>query len=488
MDVLLLTASIVLAVVFAVAGIAKLLDRAGSRTAARAFGVPDGIAPGIAVGLPLVELVVALLLLFSASRWWGALVALALFVLFSAAVARVMARGESPECHCFGQLHSAPADWRTLARNASLAGAAAFVVVAGRGDAGPGMFAWVSGLDGAQKTLVALGAALVGVLAGAGYVVLHVLRSYGHVLVRLDRVEERLRAAGFELEEPDEMPQLGLAPGTQAPTFWLPIGDGNRVALGDLLEPGHPVVLLFTSPTCEPCSVLMPEVARWQRELAGEVTIALLSDGDPEAIRVEAAEHGLVNVLVDEAGTAYLTYEVNGTPSAVLVSADGTIASWLAAGGDWIETLIQQALRGEGGESELPIGAEIPDYAVELLDGGPVSLHELIHGTTVLLFWNPSCGFCRSMHDDLASWEAEPPYNAPGLLVISAGEPEDIRAEGFACDVVVDRDWTLAAAFGANGTPMALLVDADRRVAAPLAAGGEQALGLLAPSARVLAE
>ena len=39
----------------------------------------------------------------------GAVGALALLLLFSGAVALALSRGHEPECHCFGQLHSAPA-------------------------------------------------------------------------------------------------------------------------------------------------------------------------------------------------------------------------------------------------------------------------------------------------------------------------------------------------------------------------------------------
>ena len=68
----------------------------------------------------------------------------------------------------------------------------------------------------------------------------------------------------------------------------------SYAALGDLLEPGRPALLLFTSPTCGPCTHLVPSVAAWQREHADELTIALLSTGAPDAVRAEAAEHGLV--------------------------------------------------------------------------------------------------------------------------------------------------------------------------------------------------
>lgn len=475
----LLAASLALCAVFTVAGFAKLLDRDGSRTAALSFGVPERLAGVVALGLPPVELAIAALLLPAATRWWAALAALALLLVFCTAIGVAMARGEAPDCHCFGQLHSAPAGWSTLARNAALAGAAALVVVAGRDDAGPGAFAWVSRLEGVEWALLALAVALAAVLAVGGYVVSHVLRSYGRVLVRLDRVEERLRVAGLELEEPDEMPQLGLAPGTRAPEFWLPSVDGDRVALGDLLQPGRPLLLLFTSPSCVPCSVLMPTVAGWQQDHADELTVALLSDGDEELIRAEAAEHGLEHVLVDETLSAYEAYEANGTPSAVLLGDDGTIASWLAAGSEWIASLFEEALHGRGRTPGLPVGSEAPSFRLKTLAGGEASVAEVVGGSTVVLFWNPGCGYCRAMHDDVRRWEVAPPNGAPALVVVSAGTPEEVRQEGFTSQVLLDREWNVSGAFGADGTPMAVLVNGDGRVATPVVTGAPAVLELL---------
>ena len=109
MNVAVLTATLALAAVFAVAGLAKLRDPRGSREATAAFGVPRALVGTVAIGLPAVEIAVALLLLPVVTRWWAAVSALALLVIFCLAIGRAMARGEAPECRCFGQLHSAPA-------------------------------------------------------------------------------------------------------------------------------------------------------------------------------------------------------------------------------------------------------------------------------------------------------------------------------------------------------------------------------------------
>ena len=121
MEVALLVARLLLAGVFLVAGVAKLADRAGSRQAIVDFGLPARLATPLGIVLPLAELAVAVALIPVSTAWWGALGALALLLLFTAGIGINLARGRQPECHCFGQLHSAPAGWSTLIRNGELA-------------------------------------------------------------------------------------------------------------------------------------------------------------------------------------------------------------------------------------------------------------------------------------------------------------------------------------------------------------------------------
>jgi methylamine dehydrogenase accessory protein MauD len=467
-DALSTAGALALAAVFAVAAATKLLDREGSSIAMRSFGVPDRLAGIAARLLPIVEIAIAALLLPVSTRGDAAVAALVLLLAFCAAIARAVARGEAPECHCFGQLHSAPAGWRTLGRNLALAALAALVVATGRDDTGPSVFAWTGRLERAEWLVLALAVVLAVVIAVAGSLLVHVLRGYGRVLGRLERLEGRLRDAGFDLDEPDDVPRLGLEPGTAAPAFWLPSVEGDRVALGDLLEPGRPALLLFTSPTCGPCTHLLPTVAAWQAEHGDELTVVLVSSGDAGAVRAEAAEHGLANVLLDEGMAAYEAYGANGTPSAVLVADDGTIAAWLAAGSEWIETLVEQALGGLGRTPGLPVGSEVPEELATLVDR-----------ETVVLFWNPGCGFCRAMREDLLGWEASPPAGAPGLLLVASGDAHEVREDAFRSPVVLDPEWELSGRLGAEGTPTAVLVGADRRIASPLVTRGEAILQLL---------
>src|SRR5690349_10223807 len=132
MSIVLLIARLLLALVFVVAGLAKLADLVGSRQAMRNFGLPLLIADPLGVLLPLAELAVAILLIPTAWAWWGGLGALVLLLLFVVGISYNIARGRQPECHCFGQLHSAPAGWPTLIRNLILAAIAGVIVVFGR--------------------------------------------------------------------------------------------------------------------------------------------------------------------------------------------------------------------------------------------------------------------------------------------------------------------------------------------------------------------
>ena len=108
MEIILLTARVILAFVFGVAGVAKLKDREGSRRALTSFGVPQPFVVSLGWALPIGELVAALALLSPLTAWWGAVSALALLLSFTAAITRSLMRGQSPDCRCFGQLHAAP--------------------------------------------------------------------------------------------------------------------------------------------------------------------------------------------------------------------------------------------------------------------------------------------------------------------------------------------------------------------------------------------
>src|SRR5262245_20309775 len=324
---------VALAVVFAVAGLEKVRDREGTRQMLGAFGVPTRLTRAVGLALPLAELAVTVLLLPARTALWGAVAALALLVLFSAAIAWNLAHGRKPECHCFGQIHSRPVGWRTLGRNAGLALVAIAALAGTLADPDASATAWIADLDGSELVAFVVGVVATGLLVIGAIAFLTLMRSYGNVLVRLDRMESALADAGIDLSEVDALEAIGLEPGTPAPAFTAPTVDGRELTLDSLSESGVPALLLFTSPRCGPCASLLPTAASWQTAYAHELRIVFVSDGSPDEARAEAEEHRLELVVVDDGNRLYEAFQANGTPSAVLITADGTIGSWVAAGG-----------------------------------------------------------------------------------------------------------------------------------------------------------
>ena len=191
----------ILFAVFLVAGFAKLADRAGAREALLAFGVPPRVVAPLAIALPVAEMVVAVALLVPASVPAGAVAALGLLLCFCAAISLAMLRGERPQCHCFGQLHSAPAGAGALVRNTLLAGLAAAVLVVGSNDPGPSGVAWLGTLTGGELLVLAGGVALAAALLGVTLFAAELLRRHGVVVARLEALEEHTGVRADSLPE-----------------------------------------------------------------------------------------------------------------------------------------------------------------------------------------------------------------------------------------------------------------------------------------------
>ena len=284
-------ARLLLAAVFAVAAIAKLADLRGSRRSLKGFGVPDRLVSPLSILLPAAELAIAAALVPGASARYAAAATAAMLVLFAAAIAFARARGRMPDCHCFGQLHSAPAGWLTAARNAALA-----VVAVG--------LALQSASNPSVLEASAAGAVII--VSAQAILLIVLLRRYGRALGRIEELEARPAQNALEV-------------GAEAPAFTLARSDGSAVTLDGMLARTKPVLLVFSSSSCAPCSALLPRVAEWQERLTEVLTVALIED---EPVIAE-------------------WYGVEATPSAVLVGTDGKIAHALVGGAKAIEKLVR---------------------------------------------------------------------------------------------------------------------------------------------------
>lgn len=504
MDVVLLLARIALAAVFAVAGLAKLADLPGSRKAARDFGVPERFAATFGLLLPIAELAAAVALLPLPTARWGALLALALLLAFIVGIGYNLARGRTPDCHCFGQIHSAPAGWPTIARNAALAAVALVIVVAGWNDPGASTVAWLGDLSGGGVALLAGGIVAVAVLAGLTWVVVNLISQNGRLLLRVEALEATLASGGGPPSTgPAAAPAVtstaapaGLPVGTPAPTFSLPDLNGTSVSLDTLRVGGLPLLLLFTDPTCGPCNEVMRGVSRWERAFAGRLSIAVLSRGSRDANLAKQHEHGLTNVLIQPDRDIAKAYRVQGTPAAVLVAADGTISAPVAGGLDAIRTLLTSLDRDlkapSGASASVPIkvatsrnGSSVaPEFRLPDLDGKPVGLTDLLaHRLPVALYFtDPQCDPCHVLLPDLARWQRDYADRVT-VALISRGTPEanlvKTQPHGVV-NVLLQDDMELIEAYGVSQAPAVVIVQPDGTRDGDPAYGDVQIQNLLA--------
>jgi thiol-disulfide isomerase/thioredoxin/uncharacterized membrane protein YphA (DoxX/SURF4 family) len=513
MSVALLVARLVLAAVFATAGAAKLADLEGSREAMQGFGLSEPLARIAGVFLPVVELMIAVALIFSVSARFAAFAAALLVLCFCAAIGNALAHGKAPDCHCFGQVHSAPAGWRTLARNAVLLAVAGFVAIAGRHNAGASATNWVTRVSAPWLVAIAAGLVIVALVSFQVWFSLQLLAQNGRVLGRLQALEAALRpipaGGGLDQDGAGDLPLGaglsggGLAVGAPAPEFELESTAGERTSLGSLLAGDRPLMLIFTASGCGPCDALLPRIVGWQRQHEQRLLIALIASGDREQITARAREHGLSRVLLQDEHEVSSAYDVHGSPMAVVISSDGLIGSPTVGGGDAVTTLVAQATRpalAAGPHAPSPdghrnglvplrsspapqaprVGEPAPELAFSDLDGRPVSLHALRARPAILLFWNPRCGFCQRLLPDVRKWEASRRSDDTRLVVISAGgSEEENRALGLTSPVIMEDDFRTGRFFGINGTPSALPIGADGCVSGAVAVGGPAVLDLL---------
>src|SRR5204863_5947322 len=116
MEIGLLLLRIFLAGIFALAGVAKFADVKGSEKAFKEFGIPAAIAVPSSIALSVAEIVIAALFLSIETSWYAAIGASALLLLFIVQMTYQMARGNAPDCHCFGQVHSEPVGVKSIVR------------------------------------------------------------------------------------------------------------------------------------------------------------------------------------------------------------------------------------------------------------------------------------------------------------------------------------------------------------------------------------
>lgn len=334
MDLLLLSCRTLLAIVFASAGVAKTFDWTGSKKAISDFGVPALFVRPAAFLLPAAELVTAILLLWTSVAFWGAAAAVVLLLLFVAAITANLLMGRTPECHCFGQVHSRPISWAMVTRNVTLAIGAAAVLWKGPGvSPGTAVRQFMEIATAQPLPAAALSLAVVAFTVQTLFL-LALFQQHGRLMLRMDGLEHLSGAFA-----PTPPAVAGLPVGAPAPSFELSSEKGP-VALERLLIGGKPVVLVFTDQDCQACAALLPEIERWERLYSEAVTFVVISRATPSANGGAGGKHLFRNTAWQKEREISESYKVGGVPAAVAVHPDATIGTWLASGRPAIQTLI----------------------------------------------------------------------------------------------------------------------------------------------------
>ncbi len=489
MEILLLTIRLFLFGIFALAGIAKLFDLDGSEKAVEGFGVPAVLAKPISILLPIAEVVIAILLLFTQTSWFGAVGGSALLLVFVGGMLWQMWQGNAPDCHCFGQVHSEPVSKKSVARNAAFVLLALFLVASGQRNQGLNIFDSSNNLSSDMNAMqIIFGLAVIAFLAAIVYFLKTISEQQTQIMRRIEVLELISHDGGKEVARDDVSdPATGLPIGSLVPAFELPNLEGKKISFETILADDNPTLLLFVSPSCNPCEALIPEFQEWQKDLGKRLNFAFISTGKVKDNLKKFSEPGFENMFLQTENEISEMFGAEWTPTAILVNADRTLASRPAAGDTSIRGLIEKIKEESPGKQPLyltnghggKLGEEVPEFTLEDLDGNEISANVFSGGKTLVTYWSMGCPHCVNMLDELREWDNARGENDPKLLVISSGDAENHKDMGLKSPIVIDNEHEVGPGLGMSGTPSAVLVNSDGTIASETAVGSQQIWSLI---------
>lgn len=135
----------------------------------------------------------------------------------------------------------------------------------------------------------------------------------------------------------------------------------------------------------------------------------------------------------------------------------------------------------------LPIGSAAPPFELESVAGGRVALADLTAaGRPVLIvFMDPSCASCNGMVPEVGEWQRDHDAAMTVAVVSTGGRDrnlEKVNAHRLT-NVLLDDTGEIGRSFAFEGTPGAVVVDSDGRIASPIASGTPAIRALVARTA-----
>jgi peroxiredoxin len=274
-------------------------------------------------------------------------------------------------------------------------------------------------------------------------------------------------------------PAVARGSGEPAPEIKLPDLAGNTVSLKDFR--GTSTMVLFWNPGCGFCRKMADELKEWEANPPkGAPRLLVVSTGTVEANQAMGLKS---TTVLDEGFTVGRSFGASGTPSAVLVDAKGRLASAVSVGGPNVMAMAKgekppaaPAARPAAPASKK--GEKAPEISLKDLDGQQFSLAGQAGKQTMLLFWNPGCGFCKRMAGDLNDWVSSRPAGTPEVVLVSTGTEQANRDMGISARTLLDEGFSTGRQFGAGGTPSAILIDESGKIASDVAVGAQAVLTL----------
>lgn len=485
----LLIIRLLLLVVFLVAGIGKLLDREGSEKALRDFEIPEPLVKPFAASLPWLEIAVAAGILFTPVSWYSAIGAAVLLLGFTAGMLWQMKKGNAPDCHCFGQIHSEPVSLKSIGRNAVLLALAIVLVAVGPGFQGTDVVGSGPFVSGENSMQLMLGLAIVGLLVAMVFILKKISDQQVQIMRRIEILDLVANEGKEVTREEAQQPQAGLPIGSPLPAFTVEDGDGNRVDSSEILDEGTPALLMFVSPTCHPCESLIPDMDSWNSEIGDAMDVILISTGDWNENVEKFGDLRSGMLYIQEERSVSELLGAQWTPTAIFIDSKGAIASRNAVGDSAIRELVA-GLREAGLEKDyvyfangsaeaMKIGEEVPEFSLADLDGNEVTSEVLRGRRTIAAFWSTTCPFCINMIEDLKAWNKMKGAEDPQLIVFSDGDLDQHKALGLDAPILLEKDYETASKIGMNGTPSAVLIDENARIVSETGIGADNIWALL---------
>jgi hypothetical protein len=120
----------------------------------------------------------------------------------------------------------------------------------------------------------------------------------------------------------------GLGIGEEAPTiFGITSNDQHSRWLPQL---GRPQLLVFASPTCEPCAEISPYLERLSRagaHIQAPAVTAIVAGSSEQARQAEAKFESSFSILADDGTGTFDRFRIRVTPFAFVIGADGRVYS-----------------------------------------------------------------------------------------------------------------------------------------------------------------